>query len=302
VEPSERHLERDVIAAVGQGQYLRALALADQLVEERPDEPIPRCWRAYALAHLEHWEEAWQEAQTAAAAGPANEAAYLVKARIASQTGRQRPAREAYQRALELSTSHTEVLTEYAVFMAMEMPPNQAEPICSLAAKETPNSPTAHAALGLALYRQRVYKLAEGHLKRALELDANCPMARVAMAMLLEDTGRSNQARALASLLTEDPRTNAYAGLLQKRAMETDVLRRALDRLSEVRLRQQRQDESHRTRLRRSIPRAVSLALLTAGGICLGAGLGSSNGGLAVVGVAMLAPACVIRWSLRHKA
>jgi len=231
VDPSDfQNLCDDALTALRAGDYVRAVALADQLVAARPDDAVVRGIRAQALLGADAGEDAVEEARRAVELDPESQYAHRLLGLSAWRAGRLTLAQESFERAVEISRRRPELLAEYAWFMASERGPRPAERAAQEAVEADPESSTAWAALGLAQHKLHRRREAEESLGRALKLDPNDLYAQGAMAALLQDLRRDSQAEALADLLGEVPGTEQLVEEIHREAKRRQVARMLVER------------------------------------------------------------------------
>jgi len=220
----------DALTALRDGDYVRAVALADQLVAAKPDDAVVRGIRAQALLGADAGEDAVEEARRAVELDPNNRYGHRLLGLSAWRAGRLTLAQESFERAIELSGRRPELLAEYAWFMASERGPRPAERAAQQAIDADPESATAWAALGLAQHKLHRRREAEASLGRALKLDPNDLYAQGAMAALLQDLRRDPQAEALAELLGDVPGTEQLVEEIHREAKRRQVARMLVER------------------------------------------------------------------------
>ncbi len=231
MEPYElSNLKEEATRALERGDYVRAIAVTDQLVETLPDDPIVRTIRAEALVKSDAGEEAFDEARRAAELAPGSVHAQVLLGLAAWRHARLGMAQEALERAVELSHRKPALLIDYAWFMASERGPRPAEEAAREAVATNPKASTAWAALGLAQFRLHRFRHAEASLKRALQLDPNDPYAQAAMAELLHDRRCDSKAVALTCLLQDTPGTESVVEPIRKEAKRRQVARKLVER------------------------------------------------------------------------
>jgi Tfp pilus assembly protein PilF len=201
-----QNLIEQAFAALSNSDYVRALAIADQLVAELPDRAVVRAIRAQALLGSDAPEESYNEARRAVELAPDDGHAQRLLAMAAWRTARLGQAQESFVRAIEFSHQSAALLADYAWFMATERGPKLGKEAADAAVEADATSSTAWAALGLAQYRLHRRAEAEASLRRALELNPNDIYAQSAMVTLLQDRRQDGRAEALVGLLAE------YAG------------------------------------------------------------------------------------------
>jgi Tfp pilus assembly protein PilF len=197
----------EALAALRQGDDVRAVALTDQLATALPGDPVVRAMRAQALLSGEMADEAFEEARRAVELDDDNEYAQRLLGLAAWRAERLSVAQRALERAVELSGRRPEILADYAWFMASQRGPKLALSAARQAVEADENSSTAWAAMGLTEWRLRHRREAEASLRRALRLNPNDLYAQSAMLVLLEDKRQDAQAEALAELLQDIPGT-----------------------------------------------------------------------------------------------
>lgn len=220
----------EALTALRDADYVRAVALADQLVAAKPDDAVVRGIRAQALLGADAGEDAVEEARRAVQIDPNSRYAHRLLGLSAWRAGRLTLAQESFEQAIELSGRRPELLAEYAWFMATERGPRPAERAAQEAVDADPESATAWAALGLAQHKLHRRREAEASLGRALKLDPNDLYAQGAMAALLQDLRRDPQAEALAELLEEVPGTEQLVEEIHREAKRRQVARMLVER------------------------------------------------------------------------
>ena len=250
------------------GDYVRALAVGDQLVAARPEHAVARAIRAQALLGADSPEESFQEASQAVELAPDDEHAHRLLALAAWRTGRMAMAQALFQRAIEQSGrrgkkgdrhrlpgrpatnlrsvpgfAQTEpvplfprsaILSEYAWFMANERGPKLAERSAREAVEADAGSSTAWAALGLAQFRLHRREEAEASLRRALELNPNDIYAQSAMVALLQDRRDDRNAEALVGLLQEHAGTEELVASVRDEAKQRRIARLLMERKVDI--------------------------------------------------------------------
>ncbi len=198
-----RDLIDQAVAALNNGDYVRAVGIGDQLASVAPDRAVVSAIRAQALLGANAPDESFDEARRAVELAPRDHHAHQLLAMAAWRTERLRVAQEAFQRAIVLSDRRPELLSEYAWFMATERGPKLGEQAAREAVDADAESSTAWAALGLAQFRLHRRNDAESSLQQALRLNPNDIYAQSAMVTLLQDQHKDGKAEALAGLLEE---------------------------------------------------------------------------------------------------
>lgn len=231
MEPYEiSNLTEEALGALERGDYTRAIAVTDQLVEIVPDDFVVRLVRAEALLKSDAGEEAFEAARQAVELAPANVQAQMLLGLAGWRYDRLGVAQEAMERAVALSGRKPALLIDYAWFMASERGPRLAEEAAREAVEASPEASTAWAALGLAQFRLHRFDDAEASLKRALQLDPNDPYAQAAMAELLHDRRRDSKALALTRLLEDTPGTESVIQSIREAARQRQIARKLVER------------------------------------------------------------------------
>jgi Tfp pilus assembly protein PilF len=235
MEESEiRDLIDQAYAALGDGDYVRALAIGDQLAAEVPDRPAVVALRAQALLESDSPAESYDVARRAVELAPTDEHAHRLLAMAAWRNGRLAVAQEAFERAIEISNRLPVLLSDYAWFMATERGPKLAKEAAETAVEADPQSSTAWAALGLAQYRLHRRDQAEAHVRRALELNPNDIYAQSAMVTLLQDRHDDRQAEALAGMLEEHAGAEDFVAAVRDEAKRRRIGRMLVERKVDV--------------------------------------------------------------------
>ena len=223
-------LSDEALEALQRGDYVRALAVADQLIAAAPESPAARALRAQALLGTDAGEEAVSEARRAVELDPQDAYTQRLLGLAAWRDERLTLAQGSFEQAVELSGRKPELLAEYAWFMASERGPRLAEEAAREAVDADANSSTAWAALGLAQFRLRRRQQAEASLRRALKLDPNDMYAQSAMVVLLQDQRQDTKAQALAHLLEDSPGTEEFVASVRAEAKQRQIARMLLER------------------------------------------------------------------------
>ena len=225
-----RKLTEEALQALRDGENVRAVGLADQLITAAPDDPVIRAIRAQALLKSDAGEDAMDEARRAVELDPQSEHAHTILGIAAWRAARLTLAQKSLERAIELSGRRPGLLVDYAWFMASERGPRPALEAATEAVRTCGNSSTAWAALGLAQFRLHRRDEAEASLQRALELDPNDPYAQSAMVSLLQDKRDDKRAVALAHLLEETPGTEQIVAEVRHEAKRRQVAKKLVER------------------------------------------------------------------------
>jgi Tfp pilus assembly protein PilF len=233
-EADVRDLINRAFDALRAGDYVRALAVGDQLVAARPQHAVARAIRAQALLGADSPEESFQEAARAVELAADDEHAHLLLALAAWRTGRLALAQESFQRAVEFSDGRAATLGEYAWFMANERGPKLAEQAAQEAVEADARSSTAWAALGLAQFRLHRRGKAEASLRRALQLNPNDIYAQSAMLALLQDRRDDRSAEALVGLLQEHAGTEDLVASVRDDAKQRQIARMLMERKVDI--------------------------------------------------------------------
>ena len=235
MEESEIHDRIELAyAALANGDYVRALAIGDQLAAEAPDRAVVRAIRAQALLSSDSPEESYKEARRAVDLAPQDVHAHRLLALSAWRIERLGAAQESFEQAIVLSDSKPEVLSEYAWFMATERSPKLGEQAAKAAINADTESSTGWAALGLAQYRLHRRAEAETSLRRALTLNPNDIYAQSAMVTLLQDRRQDSQAEVLVGLLEEHAGTEDLVAAVRDEAKRRRIGRMLVERKVDV--------------------------------------------------------------------
>lgn len=221
-------------AALRDEDYVRALAIGDQLVAEVPDRAAVRTIRAQALLGSDSPEESYEEARRAVDLATDDVHAHRLLALSAWRTERLGVAQESFERAIALSDSKPALLSEFAWFMATERGPKLGEQAAKAALDADAESSTAWAALGRAQYRLHRHAEAEASLRRALELDPNDIYAQAEMVAFLHDRRQDGKAEALAGILEEHAGTEDLVASVRDEAKRRQVARMLVERKVDV--------------------------------------------------------------------
>lgn len=225
----QRHeeLTEEASQALAAGDYVRALAVGDQITAMDPEDPVARVIRSHALLAGGGIEEAYREAQIAALLDPENEDAQMALALSAWRNGRIAVAADAFGRAVRLSGEDPGFAAQYAWFLANEQPAKAAIALAEEVLAKESRSAAAWAAIGLAQLRLKRLREAEFALRTAVELDPDSPEAQSAMVRLLKRRGDVRQADELAAALRDARRSwpvlGAREDLEEDQALESDA-------------------------------------------------------------------------------
>jgi Tfp pilus assembly protein PilF len=233
-DPEIRNLIDQAIAALHNGDFIRAVGIGDQLASLGPESAVVCSIRAQALLGADSPEESLQEARKAVALAPHDEHAHQLLAYASWRNDRLTLAQDSFEKAIELSNHRPSVLSDYAWFMASERGPKPGELAAKAAVEANADSSTAWAALGLAQYRLHRRHEAETSLRRALQLNPNDIYAQSAMVVLLQDLREDDQAEALADLLKEHSGTEDLIENVRQEAKKRKVARMLLERKTEL--------------------------------------------------------------------
>jgi Tfp pilus assembly protein PilF len=216
--------------ALAANQYVRALALLDQLQAIDADNAVVHQLRANVLLAMGNNEAALIEAEHAARLAPTDKQAPLLVARTAWRMGATGKAQSAFERAIKLSSPEPALLAEYAVFMAWERGPRPAELAAREALAANEQSAEAWAALGLAQHRMHRASAADASLKRALQLDPNSSMAQSAMVIVLRDQHQDAKAAALVEIMQDEPANAGFVAAMRKDLRGRKAVKKLLER------------------------------------------------------------------------
>ena len=223
-------LTRQARRALREGNDVRAVAIADQLLGAVPDDPQFHAIRAQGLLSSQNVEDALTEARRAVQLNEHDQYARWVLGLAAWRNEKLTLAQESLERAVELSDADPQLMTEYAWFMANERGPRPAEQAAERAVEADETSSTAWAALGLARYRLHRRRDAEESLRRALQLDPDDLYAQSVMATLLQDQRKDAQAEVLADLIRESPGTEEFVESIRQEAKKRRIAKMLVER------------------------------------------------------------------------
>ena len=236
MEESEIHdLIESAFAALGDGDYVRALAIGDQLAAELPDRAVVRAIRAQALLGADCARGIVRRGPPRGRSGPGRRARPSASGDVglAHRAARRWPRSRSSGRS-RFPARRPALLSEYAWFMATERGPKLAKEAAEAAVEADANSSTAWAALGLAQYRLHRRAEAEASLRRALELNPNDIYAQSAMVTLLQDRRQDSKAEALVGLLEEHAGTEELVAAVRDEAKRRQIGRMLVERKVDV--------------------------------------------------------------------
>lgn len=216
--------------AMAEGDFVRTVAIADQLTAELPDDAAAWLLRAESLLASGAEDETLEAARRAVELGAVESNAVELDAEAgqahrilglaAWRCERLTLAQQSLQRALELSGHDPDLLAEFAWFMASERGPRLAEEAAREAVEANESSSTAWAALGLVEFRMHRREQAEASLRRALALNSGDVYALSAMAALLQEQGKDAEAEEFAARLADTPGTEQLVESIREEARQ----------------------------------------------------------------------------------
>ena len=224
----------EALSALRSEEYARAVAIADQLAVDQPENPLVRAIRAEGLLHSDDPAAALAEAQKAMELDPQSAHCQALLGYAAWRSERLTTAQAAFEAAVQLSDEDAFFQAEYAWFLANRRAPKTAETAAQKAIGANESSSTAWAALGLAQFRMHRRTDAEISLRRALELNPNDIYAQSAMVALLEEQGKCAEAQALAGLVSEHAGAEDLADSLREEAKRRKLAAMLLERKIEI--------------------------------------------------------------------
>jgi len=221
--------------AMADGDFVRAVAIADQLTAELPDDAAAWLLRAESLLASGAEDETLEAARRAVELGAVEldaepGRAHRILGLAAWRCERLSLAQQSLQRALELSGRNPELLAEFAWFMASERGPRLAEETAREAVEANETSSTAWAALGLVEFRLHRREQAEESLRRALALNPSDVYAQSAMAALLQDQGKDTEAEQFAARMAGTPGTEQLVESIREEARQRKLERLLIQR------------------------------------------------------------------------
>ncbi|MEE8451216.1 MAG: tetratricopeptide repeat protein [Thermoguttaceae bacterium] len=216
--------------AMADGDFVRAVAIADQLTAELPDDAAAWLLRAESLLASGAEDETLEAARRAVELDAEGGRAHRILGLAAWRCERLSLAQESLQRALELSGHNPELLAEFAWFMASERGPRLAEKTAREAVEANETSSTAWAALGLVEFRLHRREQAEESLRRALTLNPDDVYAQSAMAALLQDQGKDTEAEEFAARMADTPGTEQLVESIREEARQRKLERLLIQR------------------------------------------------------------------------
>lgn len=216
--------------AMADGDFVRAVAIADQLTAELPDDATAWLLRAESLLASGAEDETLEAARRAVELDTEADQAHRILGLAAWRCERLSLAQQSLQRALELSGHDPDLLAEFAWFMASERGPRLAEEAAREAVEANETSSTAWAALGLVEFRMHRREQAEESLRRALALNPGDIYAQSAMAALLQEQGRDAEAEQFAARMADTPGTEQLVESIREEARQRKLERLLIQR------------------------------------------------------------------------
>ena len=216
--------------ALAGGDYVRAVAIADQLTTGLPDNFAAWLLCAESLLASGAAEEPLEAARRAVELDTRSEQAHRLLGLAAWRCEKLTLAQQSLERALELSSRRADLLAEFAWFMASERGPRLAEAAAHEAVEADEMSSTAWAALGLAEFRLHRHRQAEASLRRALALNPGDVYAQSAMAVLLQHQRKDSEAEALADRMAQMPGTEQLVESIREEARQRKLERLLVQR------------------------------------------------------------------------
>lgn len=227
----ERHTLLDQAAdALDRGDYVRALAIADQLAAENPDDLRLRGLRTRALLAAADYPAALAEAGRLIELAGEDDESLLLLARAAWRSGKLSLAQHSFEKAIKSARRQAALLAEYAWFMAQVRGPKLAVTAARDAIDADPKSPRAWAALGVAQHRLHQATDAEASLSQALKLDPHDVDAQAALLLVFHNRRQDSKALALASLIEEQAGTEDVVASVRDEAKQRQVAKLLVER------------------------------------------------------------------------
>jgi Tfp pilus assembly protein PilF len=217
------NLIEEALSALRNEEYARAVAIADQLAVDLPENAVVRAIRAQGLLYSDNPDGALTEARKAVDLDPMNAHNQVLLGYAAWRSERLTLAQSSFEAAVRFSDRDPFFLAEYAWFLANQRAPKTAEIAAQNAIDANATSSTAWAALGLSQFRMHRRTDAETSLRRALELNPNDIYAQSAMVALLDEQGQDAEAQALADMLSEHAGAEGLADSLREEAKERKI-------------------------------------------------------------------------------
>jgi Tfp pilus assembly protein PilF len=128
-------------------------------------------------------------------------------------------AEREFLRTLELRESHVSAHQWYSVFLAEQGRHDLADQHAARALALDPNSSSVHRTAGLVAFYGRRLNAAEASLRRSLTLDPSAGATRLLLASVLLEQGRHEQARAIATVVSDEQLQDQRLALLAHAAM-----------------------------------------------------------------------------------
>jgi len=261
----------EVTDALESREYLRTVAMADQLIAEVPDDAMLLMARASALLAVERGQDACEDAQRAAEIAPHDPKAWSLLGEAAEASGRNTRAQEAFERACQLAADDDRPsrLADLAWFMAGNRGPRPAEAAAKKALAANPQSAVAWASLARIAYRQSRLEDAATCIERAVECDPTERRMQLVMLELLTARRQWDDALMLVDQIEDGPDVRRLRGEIQDKKSKANLHMRMAQRGLSDEVIQQRQRKFGRSIYLRSILGTLILGTLAAGACVL---------------------------------
>jgi tetratricopeptide (TPR) repeat protein len=156
---------------MGVARHAEAIGLLQRAIQADPQALRPRCQLSLALLNVGQRPRALKAADEAVLIDPTNEWLHRLRSIILCQMGKRRPALASAREAARLAPMLPEAV--YALASA-ELANGQTRPARQSAERLrmlAPDRALSHQMLGLIALKERKFKEAEAHYRRAVELD-----------------------------------------------------------------------------------------------------------------------------------
>jgi len=219
------------------GRATEAVEELRQAIAADPTAAYLRDALAEELLGLGHLDEARDEVELSLRLDPEFPEGHLLLGRIRLRLGDAAGFQAQLERAITVDRSCSEAYEELAGYLERTGAEARALEVWRELVRQVPASATGHLALGRAALGRADTRVAEQHLRRALELDPSRDAARFELATLFRGEGRTKEALALFDRLASTPSEPRAEDLAVRWLVGDGQLAEArarLDRLDEV--------------------------------------------------------------------
>ncbi len=231
-----------------------ALAVAEQVVEDFPDEPLSYVLKGKVHQGLSQWDDAVEALKKSLSLDDAQTESTLSIAQIYEKTYEYEKAIEWYQSVLERGLEQQGVYERIGLAFAQL---NQTDSAVNAFRKEVeayPENASAHYYLAQQLVEQEKWDDAKSHAKRCMELDKRYPEPVYLLATIAREQGEQEKAKEYLTLFREKKaKEQDYVPQGHSTENDTENVMVQAHLLAGVIYYQHRQDEESKRHLRKVI-------------------------------------------------